>query len=434
MSASAQSGTGTPAIGSAGHYGLAILFVVGLFNYLDRAIISILQVPLKTDLQLSDTQLGMLTGLSFALVYCTAALPLARLADNVNRKKLIAAALSVWSAATAACGLATNFPTLVAFRMGVALGEAGCIPATHSIIADYFPLKKRATALALWGLSNPLGTMLGFALGGWLTHVLSWREAFLLFGIAGLMLAPFVLTMREPERGRFNDAHVPDTSEPIPFREALKILWRLKAFRLLALGGAAHAFIIHLFHNWAAPFYVRLHGMEIGDVAFLLALSFGVSGGIGYFCGGYFSDRLGQKRSAWYMRLPAIASLLLLPITLIQFLTPSLPLSMAMCAIAAFFVSIWYAPIVAAAQTVIAPQMRATTSAVLMLATNLLGLSLGPLFAGIISDLLQPHYGAEALRYAIVAMLSLNLLAAFLFWRSANQLDIAQAERLAEKA
>jgi MFS family permease len=424
---------GDQRVGRVGYYGLAILFTVGLFNYLDRAIISILQVPLKTELDLSDTQLGMLTGLSFALLYCTAALPLARLADKVNRKRLIAAALSVWSAATAACGLATNFPTLVAFRMGVALGEAGCIPATHSIIADYFPLRKRATALALWGLSNPLGTMLGFALGGWLTHVLSWREAFLLFGIAGLVLAPFVLTMREPERGRYNDAHVADPSETIPFREAIRILWRLKAFRLLALGGAAHAFIIHLFHNWAAPFYVRLHGMEIGDVAFLLALSFGVSGGIGYFCGGYFSDRLGQKRNGWYMRLPAIASLVLLPVTLIQFLTPSLPLSMAMCAIAAFFVSIWYAPVVAAAQTVVAPQMRATTSAVLVLVTNLLGLSLGPLFAGIISDLLQPHYGAEALRYAIVSLLFMNLLAAFLFWRSAYYLDLAHAERRTER-
>jgi predicted MFS family arabinose efflux permease len=428
-----RSGIEAPAMVPGSYYGLAILFAVGLFNYLDRAIISILQVPLKTDLHLSDTQLGMLTGLSFALVYCTAAIPIARLADKVNRKRLIATALTIWSAATGACGFAANFPILVSLRMGVALGEAGSIPATHSIIADYFPIRKRATALALWGLSNPLGTMLGFALGGWLTHVLSWREAFMLFGIAGVMLAPVVLTMREPARGVFNDAHAVDREGVIPFGEAITTLWRLKAFRLLALGGAAHAFVIFLFQNWSAPFYMRLHHLPITQVAVFLALSLGVSGGLGYFFGGFISDKLGQRRYGWYMRLPAIASALLLPITLVQYLTTSLALSMTMCVIAAFLISIWFAPVVAAAQTLVAPQMRAMTSAVLVLCTNLLGLSLGPLFAGMISDLLQPRFGAEALRYAIVSLLFMNVVAALLFWRSAHHLDLAHAERRADR-
>lgn len=404
----------------ASRYGLAMLFVVALFNYIDRSIISILQDPLKADLGLSDTQLGALTGLSFALLYTTMALPIARLADVWNRKRLIAGALAIWSAATAACGLSNNFATLVAFRMGVAFGEAGCVPASHSLIADYFPLRQRATALALWGLSNPFGTMLGFAAGGWITQVLSWREAFLVFGIAGVMMAPLVLTMKEPRRGVFD--HHTETRAQVPLREALSILWGLRAFRFLAAGGAAHAFLVFAAHNWNAPFYGRVHEMPIGQVAVFLALAFGIGGGLGQFVGGWMCDRLGRADRRWYMWLPALASAVLIPVSLATYLSDDLRVSMAFGVVQAVLLNIWFAPIVATAQMLVPPQIRAFTSAMLVLIVNILGLGLGPLFTGMLSDALQPAFGADSLRYAILASVGMSVVAALCFFRSGQHL------------
>ncbi|HEY0649546.1 MFS transporter, partial [Phenylobacterium sp.] len=405
---------------SASRYGLAMLFLVALFNYIDRSIISILQEPLKADLKLSDTQLGALTGLSFALMYTTMALPIARLADVWNRKRLIAGALAIWSAATAACGLANGFGTLVALRMGVAFGEAGCVPASHSMIADYFPLRQRATALALWGLSNPFGTMLGFAAGGWITQTLGWREAFLLFGIAGVALAPLVLTMKEPQRGRFDEQK--DTRAQVPLREALATLWKLKAFRFLAAGGAAHAFVVFAAHNWNAPFFGRVHEMPIGQVALYLALAIGLGGGTGQFVGGWLADRLGRGDRRWYMWLPAAASVLLIPFSLGVYLIDDTATAMAMGAVQAVLLNVWFAPIVATAQMLVASQMRAFTSAMLVLIVNILGLSLGPLMTGMISDALQPSLGAESLRYAILTSMGMSVVAALCFFRSGQHL------------
>jgi MFS family permease len=401
-------------------YGLAMLFLVALFNYIDRSIIAILQEPLKADLKLSDTQLGALTGLSFALLYTTLALPIARLADVWNRKRLIAVALAIWSTATAACGLANGFGTLVALRMGVAFGEAGCVPASHSMIADYFPLRQRATALAIWGLSNPFGTMLGFAAGGWITQAMSWREAFLVFGIAGLVLAPLVLTAREPVRGTF-DEHK-DARLRVPLKEALSRLWSLKAFRFLAAGGAAHAFVVFAAHNWNAPFYGRVHGMPIGQVALFLALAIGLGGGLGQFVGGNLCDRLGRRDRRWYMWLPALASALLIPVSLAVYLVDDTRVSMAFGVVQMVLLNIWFAPIVATAQMLVPSQMRAFTSAMLVLIVNILGLSLGPLLTGMISDALQPTLGAQSLRYAILASQVMSVVAALCFFRSGQHL------------
>jgi len=401
-------------------YGLAMLFLVALFNYIDRSIIAILQEPLKADLKLSDTQLGALTGLSFALLYTTLALPIARLADVWNRKRLIAAALAIWSAATAACGLANGFGTLVALRMGVAFGEAGCVPASHSMIADYFPMRQRATALALWGLSNPFGTMLGFAAGGWLTQAMSWREAFLAFGIAGLALAPLVLTMKEPERGRFDERH--DERQRVPLREALARLWGLKAFRYLAAGGAAHAFVVFAAHNWNAPFFGRVHAMPLGQVALYLALAIGLGGGLGQFVGGNLADRLGRRDRRWYMWLPALASALLIPVSLGVYLLDDVRASMAFGVLQMVLLNVWFAPIVATAQMLVPSQMRAFTSAMLVLIVNILGLSLGPLLTGMISDALQPALGVQSLRYAILVSQVMSVVAAVCFFRSGQHL------------
>jgi predicted MFS family arabinose efflux permease len=405
--------------------GLGVLFTIAVFNYVDRTIIAILQEDLRTDLGLSDTQLGALTGLSFALLYTTLALPIARLADRMNRKVLISIALAVWSAATAACGVANNFATLVAFRMGVALGEAGCVPASHSMLADYFPPRQRGTALALWGLSNPLGLLLGFGFGGWVVHALGWREAFLVFGLTGVALAPIAfLVMREPKRGRFESpvAGTAESAQVLPLKKALSILWESRAFRCLAAGGAAHAYVLFVIHNWSSPYYERVLGFAKIDVGLYLALAFGIGGGIGQFFGGFLADRLALRDKRWLMWLPALASGLLLPFGLLQFLAANPALAMAAGVASATLLTVFFAPIVATAQFLVPPQMRAFTSAMLVLTVNIFGLSLGPILTGVVSDTLRPTMGIDSLRYAIAVMLPVTILAMLLFLRAAHHL------------
>ena len=404
---------------------LAVLFVVALFNYIDRSIVSILQEPIKADLHLSDAQLGALTGLSFALFYTTLALPIARLADRTVRKRLIAAAFATWSLMTALSGLAANFVMLVGFRIGVALGEAGCVPASHSMISDYFPQRRRATAIAIWGLSLPLGTMLGFLCGVWLAANLDWRKAFLVVGLAGVALSPFVLLLREPRRGQFDEATAAAAVDaPLPFKVVVAKLWSLRSFRWLALGGALHAYAQHTMMNWNAPFYARVHGMTISEVALSLALLFGLGGGLGQFVGGLLVDRAGRRDKRWYMWLPALASLLLVPAALLQYFAADPKLSLIMGLAPAILLNVYLAPIVATAQSLVPSGMRAFTSATLVMVVNILGLGLGPVVTGMISDLLNQRYGlgADSLRYAISSCLLASLAASWAFYRSARHL------------
>lgn len=411
---------------------LAILFVVALFNYVDRSILAILQVPVKQELQLSDTQMGALTGLAFALLYTTLALPIARFADRTVRTRLLSGALAVWSAMTAFSGLATNFATLVICRMGVALGEAGCVPASHSLISDYFERHQRATAIALWGLALPVGTMLGLASGGWLAETIGWRRAFLGIGIFGVVLAPLVYVMlREPKRGRYDPPQLAEAAAPAgSFIDAVMVLWRLKAFRYAAIAGALHAFAQHTILNWNAPFYTRVFQMPIGETAYYLALITGIGGGLGTFLGGVLADRAGKRDARWYLRVPAIASLLMLPSGLLQYFAATAQTSLAIGFASALLLHIYLAPIVATSQTLVAPQMRAFTSAMLVLVVNLLGMGLGPLATGAISDALAAHLGmrTESLRYAISLSLGACLAASAFFWLASRFLGAPEGQ------
>jgi len=261
---------------------LVMLGLVSMFNYIDRTVLSVLQEPIKRELGLSDGQLGLLTGLAFALFYATLSLPIARLADRFNRRNIIAASLATWSGMTALSGLATGFGSLVAFRIGVALGEAGSVPASHSIIADYYPPEKRVTALASWGLALPAGIMLGYASGGWIASALGWRLAFGVIGVAGLALAPLVLLLvREPARAGSSGST--RTEQAPPLGEAMRFLWRLRTYRYMLIGTTLHAFAQYAMMSWSAPFYMRVHHMPLADVASWLALMNGLGGGIGIY-------------------------------------------------------------------------------------------------------------------------------------------------------
>jgi predicted MFS family arabinose efflux permease len=406
-------------------FALGLLFVVALFNYVDRTILSIMQVALKRDLHLSDTQLGTLTGLSFAIFYTTLALPIARLADRVARKYVLAAALTVWTLMTAASGFATGYLTLLGCRMGVAVGEAGCVPSTHSMISDFFPRHRRALAMAVWGLSLPLGGMLGFAFGGKLTAALGWRETFMVVGLSGLVMTPVtLLLLKEPKRGRFD---APDARAGGPrrtVRESLALLWRIRSYRYLVIGEALQAWAQNGMMSWNAPFYSRVHTMPLAEIATWLALITGFGGAVGTFLGGAIAERLGKIDIRWYMRVPAIAAFLTVPFALLQYFVGDARLSLLFALIPATMVNVYMAPGNAVSQTLAPPDMRAFTSAVFVLVVSIGGLGLGPTVVGALSDLFAARYGLgeRALRYALPTVVVPALAAAALFWRSSVHL------------
>ncbi|WP_232476130.1 spinster family MFS transporter [Flavisphingomonas formosensis] len=414
--------------------GLGILFIVALFNYIDRTILSILQVPIKADLHLSDSEIGTLTGMAFALFYTFFGVPIARLADRSRRKVVIAVSLGVWSLMTALTGLAGGFLSLLFLRVGVAIGEAGSVPATHSILSDLFSSERRGNALSTWGLSMPVGTMIGFISAGWLTHSIGWREAFAVVGIAGLVLVPLLLlTLAEPQRGRY-DPPAAAAAETISTGEALRILAGLRSFRMIVLGAALTAYVQYVMLTWNAPFYVRVHHMALGDVAFYLALLNGLGGGVGLYLGGTLSDWVGRRDRRLSPLVPAVAAFLIVPFALGQYFVASSSLSLLLGIVPAAATLIYYAPTVAISHTLVSPRMRAFTSAMLVLIINLIGMGLGPLVTGALSDLLVARFGMveDSLRYAMGVSMFVAIAAGLLFWRASHHIGREMATRASE--
>jgi MFS family permease len=419
-------------------YALTVLLLVSIFNYIDRQSLAILQIPIKRELALSDTQLGALTGLSFAILYSSLALPIARLADRGNRVWLITIALGIWSFMTAASGLAIGMTTLTLCRMGVALGEAGCVPASHSLISDYFSRQRRATAIATWALSFPIGTMLGFVTGGWLSSAFGWRRAFVILGLGGLCLIPLMLTLREPRRGATDGLTAPIQGGTPQLALAIKTLWSLRAFRHAALAGALIDFTLYATLNWNAPFYNRAFGLSGKDLAQHMALLSGVGSGLGVYLGGRIADRLARRDARWYLWTPALAGVAAVPCMCLQYFTSQPNVSLLAGYLPAALLSSFLAPLVATAQLLVPANLRAFTSAVLALVVGIVGLGLGPLVTGMLSDLFDLHYGfgRDSLRYAIALSGLAALWGAAHFARAAHHLraELANASSVALQA
>lgn len=394
---------------------LFALFLVAAFNYVDRTILSVLQIPIKAELGLSDSQLGALTGFTFALFYSFLALPIARLADRYSRRLILVASLVLWSSMTALCGVASGFLSLAFFRIGVAIGEAGGAPASASLIADYYPPAERGKALSTYGLALPIGMLVGYAGIGLLASAVGWRLAFVTIGTLGVLLGPVVLRLlREPARGTF-DPPATAAAPRLPILASLGLLWRTPAYRFVVIAGMFHGFSQYSMMTWNAPFFARSHGLSLAQVALLMALLSGVAGAIGMYGSGWLGDRLALKEPRWRVWIMAASVGATVPFSIAQYLLPSTGLSIAAAAFSAALMIAYYGPIVATTQSAVPPTMRAFANAVLLLVFSLVGLGLGPWITGMISDALTPALGQQALRYALLVATSGSLLSAFIF-------------------
>jgi predicted MFS family arabinose efflux permease len=377
-------------------YALGLLVVVYVLNFVDRQILTILAKPIADELQFSDTQLGLLTGPAFALFYTFAGIPIARWADVGVRRSIIALALFIWSGMTALTAGAANLTQLALARVGVGIGEAGCSPPAHSLISDLFPVERRATALAIYSLGIPIGGALGSLLGGWLGQLYGWRVAFLAVGLPGVLLALVVrFTLREPPRA-------PVTGKRDSVRQVFSFMLRRRAFVHMSIGAALHAFYGYGAASFIPVFLMRVHGFELGPLGTWLAAIGLTTGVLGTYLGGAVSDRLAKAEVRWYMRVPAIASLIGIPFTFLFYLWPEGRTALLLSIPGALLGPIYLGPTFAMTQSLVRPEMRALASALLLFIINLIGLGLGPWFVGMLSDALKPSYGVDSIRYALL--------------------------------
>lgn len=383
------------------YYTLVVLTLVYSFNLIDRQLLAILQESIKLDLQVSDSQLGLLTGFAFALFYVTAGIPLARWADVGNRRNIVALSLFVWSFMTAISGLMQSYLQLLLARIGVGIGEAGGSPPSHSIISDIFPPERRATALGFYSAGVSIGILFGFLLGGWLNEFFGWRVAFVVMGVPGIVLAMIVrFTLREPERG-LSERRTASQDRPT-VAEVLGLLWSSRSFRHLAFAGALGAFASYAVSIWSASFMIRSYQMSTGELGSWLALIIGVCGAIGVFGGGALADRLAQRDVRWYVWLLAISGLVAAPFSVAVYSVFDKYTSLGLMVLPAIQSNAFVGITLALSHGLVGLKMRATTSAILFFIFNLIGLGLGPWLIGVVSDITQASRGLESLRYALL--------------------------------
>ena len=400
---------------------LGILTAAYVSNFVDRQVINVLAQFIIDDLQISDGQFGMLSGLAFALIYTTLGIPIARLADISNRRNIIAISITIWSVMTALCGAANNFFQLFMARFGVGVGEAGGSPPAHSIVSDIFPASQRATALSIYSLGVYGGILVGTVGGAYLVQYFDWRTAFVVVAIPGIFLALLVrFVIKEPPRGMAESRK--DVAPP-GFLRVLQFLWDRKSFRHLSFACALHAFVTYGMGNFMPLFLGRVHDMPILDVGWYYGLIAGIGGLAGTFFGGWMSDRMANKTGdkTWYIWIPFISTVLAIPFGLVTFLLMPSGYSAAFSYFLPVFCGGWYlAPCIASTHFLVGIRMRAMASAILLFMLNLIGLGLGPMLTGFMSDFFEPSYGSDSLRYAMSITLLVNFWCAFHYWKASR--------------
>ncbi len=396
------------------HYALAILTLTYILNYMDRQILSILLQPIKEEFGAADWMLGLLSGFSFALFYATLGIPIAMLADRVNRRNVIAASLAIFSIMTIFCGMAVQFWQLLLARIGVGVGEAGTSPPSHSMIADLYPPHQRATALAIFATGVNIGLMIGLFGGGWIAQHYGWRMAFLVAGIPGLLLAAFIMVgLREPPRGH-SENRTARTQQRLRFITVFSTLMRQRTFRHLSFAAALNAFVGYGAVAWTPAFLIRSHGMSLEQIGIILALMFGILGFTGTIFGGRMADMLTTRDIRWQMWVPGIAIIVAGPFGLGFYLLDDTTLALVFYAVPVLVGTIYLGPTFAATQALSPLHMRAAAAALLLFIINIIGLGLGPMIVGLVSDLLAPTFAQDSLRWALLIVGIVN------FWSGAH--------------
>lgn len=398
------------------NYALFILMLAYTMNFVDRQILSILLQPIKLELDLSDTQLGFLSGLTFAIFYATLGIPIAMWADRSSRRNIVSLALTIFSGMTVVCGFVTSFAHLAIARIGVGVGEAGSSPPSHSMIADMFPPEKRASAMGIYSMGINLGILVGFLVGGWVSQWYGWRAAFFIVGAPGLVVALLVrFTLKEPARGHADGLTAQGSAAAPKVAEVFKLLWSQKSFRHLSVGAGLVALNGYAAVTWLPAFLMRSFDMSPGAIGTWLALIIGIAGGAGTFLTGYIADRMGKRDVRWNFWIVTIWMIVAFPVTIALYLSHNQTQVLWLFILPAFVGSCYIAPVLAMTQALVTVRMRAQASAILFLILNLIGMGLGPQLTGIVSDLYEPAYGQESLRYALLTISLVSLWAAVHF-------------------
>ena len=414
------------------YFVVVFLAVVYTLNFLDRQIISILGKDISAELNLTKTQFGLLGGTSFALMYTICGIAVAYLADRVSRKWIIALACAIWSVFTALCGTAQNFTQILLYRMGVGFGEAGGSPPSYSLISDYFPAAKRGTALAIYSLGVPIGSMLGAFLGGKLALAYGWRTAFFVIGAPGVILAVLMLlVVREPKRGGLDALADGTTEHPPapPILTAISAFFGNRTLVMTAISSAMSAFVGYAGLVWNPQFLEGVKQMAASDVATYYALALGVTGIIGTLVSGWLADKLGKKDRRWFAWIPAIAFTLSIPFWFGLIWAPTWQIAMLFLLGPMLMNQAYLAPALTVAQNAVPPAQRTMTGAILLFILNIVGLGVGPVYVGWIADRMEPAHGDQALAYGFAGVIPFVVLTVIAHLAAAR--SIARDKRLA---
>jgi MFS family permease len=411
-----------------GHRGylLAVLLIILAFNNVDGLALGLVLQDIKVDLRLSDSQLGFLSGIAFALFYSVMGIPIARWADRGNRVTIISLCVAAWSVMVAMSGLATSFAQLLFIRMGVGVGESGCVPATHSLIADHFNRAERPRAAAIYLLGGCLSTVIGYFLAGWLNELFGWRATFMMLGLPGLALAALaVFSLRDP---RFYHS---TTVESIPtveanastqasVKEVCVTLFHNTTFRHILLCFSVMSFFGYGILQWQPAFFIRSYGLHTGELGAWFAAIYGVGGVLGTYAGGELASRLAANDEPLQLKGIAVAYGLFGVISASIYISPDRYAAFALMGLAAVGLAAASGPLFATIQSLVPERMRATAIAILYLFANLIGLGLGPLAAGALSDAFRPWVGEESLRYALLALCPGYSWGSWHLWRASH--------------
>jgi predicted MFS family arabinose efflux permease len=402
------------------YYVLALLTIIYALNFLDRTIFNVLIEPIKKEFLLSDTTMGLLAGFGFVLFYSLLGIPIARVADRLNRRNIVAIAFAFWSATTALCGMASSVTTLALARIGVGIGESAGTPASQSLIADLFDKNDRPRALGIYAIGTYLGVFMGYFLGGYINQYYGWRMAFFAAGLPGLALAAVLwLTVSEPKRGAMAETF---THEPIG--PTLAFLASQRTFVIVLVGFCLTTYTNYATAAWIPPFLARVHHLSSAEIGIYAGTFKGLFGMAGTLAGGLVVAQISRRDDRWKLWAPAITSGLAGPVFAVCMLTPDFKTMVAALAATSFLVGFHLGPIFAITQTVARPSMRALASAIILLTATCFGQGVGPLAVGMINDALKNDYGAGAVRYSLLSAAATTTLGALLFvWAAATIRD-----------